>query len=399
MSKEILDAIENVKSVQVATQTAAENAATQIEEVKSATDAVKAENVQLKTELDTIKESQENMEAKMNRPNISAAQDEQKDVSAKAFKSWFVKGGDVAHGSEDKLKAYSTSTGAAGGDAVVDLLDTNLIRLLEDQVVMRSLCNQVRSSNPNYSRNVKIGADGAQWIAEGANVAESDTGTVKRVTFKSGKVASYPMATNEAINDISFNVEVEILADMVTDFAIAENVAFMTGDGVEKPTGLLTAPLATTTDATRAFGTFQKVEHSLTGSDTLIDTILKADAELKQGYGRVLMMNAKTKTEISSLKDSAGNYLFNSLAEDGFAGTVAGIPVVINPLMADVAAGNDSIILGDFNKAYTILDVDGSTDVLRDPYTKPGSVKFYADRRVGGGITDTQALKFISIVA
>lgn len=396
MSKEILDAIENVKSVQVATQTAAEKAATEITEVKSATDAVKAENEQLKEELNSLKEVTESMEAKLNRPSFGGAKEQEEKNALKAAAEWF-KSGEVNGVQEQSFeKAFNTTSGATGGDVVPDIFNRNLMTLLRDNVVMRSLCNVVQTANPNYIQPVALAGTAASWGAEGGAVNETATDSFAQLTFKSGKVHVNPRVTTESIHDIFFNVEPYVTSQIVDAFARAEDSAFLTGDGVNKPQGLLTATLDSASDLTRAFGTFQKLEDTTANvQNNIIDMIMDAQAEMKAGYSKVLMMNAKTLVSMKKLKDSQGRYLVDTIPQDGYAARIAGIPVVINPLMPDVADGNTPVILGDFAKGYTILDIQNAS-ITRNPYSNPGFVSFYAEKRVGGGFTDSQALKFIT---
>ena len=56
------------------------------------------------------------------------------------------------------------------------------------------------------------------------------------------------------------------------------------------------------------------------------------------------------------------------------------------------AANTVGMLFGNFGEAYTIVDRIGM-QVIRDPYTTPGNVKFYTAKRVGGALTNTEAIK------
>jgi HK97 family phage major capsid protein len=64
--------------------------------------------------------------------------------------------------------------------------------------------------------------------------------------------------------------------------------------------------------------------------------------------------------------------------------------------MPEVAADANAIAFGDFRRAYTIVDRIG-TRVLRDPYTNKPNVGFYTTKRVGGMLTDSQAVKVLTL--
>lgn len=64
--------------------------------------------------------------------------------------------------------------------------------------------------------------------------------------------------------------------------------------------------------------------------------------------------------------------------------------------MDAVGSGKFPIALGDFSRAYLIVDRIGIR-VLRDPYTSKGNVLFYTTKRVGGGMVNFEAMKLLKI--
>jgi len=56
------------------------------------------------------------------------------------------------------------------------------------------------------------------------------------------------------------------------------------------------------------------------------------------------------------------------------------------------------VTFGNFQRGYTIVDRIG-TRVLRDPYTNKPYVGFYTTKRVGGMLTDSQAIKVLTLSA
>jgi HK97 family phage major capsid protein len=78
--------------------------------------------------------------------------------------------------------------------------------------------------------------------------------------------------------------------------------------------------------------------------------------------------------------------------------TLLGYAVVENEDMADVAANAFPIAFGDFRAGYTIVDLVGLR-VTMDEVTSPGQVKWIFRKRVGGKVTDNQAVKVLKIAA
>ena len=61
------------------------------------------------------------------------------------------------------------------------------------------------------------------------------------------------------------------------------------------------------------------------------------------------------------------------------------------------AASSLSVAVGDFKRAYTIVDRVGIR-TLRDPFTAKPFVRFYTTRRVGGKVVNTDAIKLLKLI-
>jgi len=66
--------------------------------------------------------------------------------------------------------------------------------------------------------------------------------------------------------------------------------------------------------------------------------------------------------------------------------------------MPAIAANSLSLAFGNFKEAYTIVDRQGIR-VLRDPFTAKPYIVFYATKRVGGGVLNFEAIKFLKFAA
>lgn len=73
-----------------------------------------------------------------------------------------------------------------------------------------------------------------------------------------------------------------------------------------------------------------------------------------------------------------------------------GYPVLICEDMPDIAANAYAIAFGDFNAGYTIAERP-DLRILRDPFSAKPNVLFYANKRVGGDVTDFAAIKLLKI--
>ena len=121
---------------------------------------------------------------------------------------------------------------------------------------------------------------------------------------------------------------------------------------------------------------------------------------LKAGYRQnaSFVMNRRTQGAVRKLKDADGNYLWQPPVAAGSRASLMGFAMVEAEDMPDMAAGSKAICFGDFARFYLVVDRQG-VRVLRDPYSAKPYVLFYTTKRVGGGIQDFDAAKFLDFSA
>ncbi len=346
------------------------------------------------SELDELKSALEKELADAKRPGASGS----KSVSEhkNAFMQFVRKGKDDGL-AELQQKALQTTVEADGGYAVPEELDRSIIELLRDESPMRSVCNQITVSTPDYKRLVNLGGAGSGWVGETAARPATGTPTLAQISAFMGEIYANPQATQTSLDDMFFDAEGWLSAEVAREFAEQEGLAFLTGDGVNKPKGLLAYAMSTDSDAVRAFGTLQKV-HSGVAGDFTADDLIKLVYTLRKGFraGASWMMPNTTVFKIRTMKDSEGNYLWRPGLEAGQPSLILGYGITENEDMPEVAADANAIAFGDFRRAYTIVDRIG-TRVLRDPYTNKPNVGFYTTKRVGGMLVDSQAVKLLTL--
>lgn len=205
-----------------------------------------------------------------------------------------------------------------------------------------------------------------------------------------------PAATSSLLEDAAVDIDTWITSEIEAAFAEQEGSAFVNGDGVNKPSGFLSAP--TVDDGSWSWGNLGYVATGVDGafatdpSDGLIDTIYS----LKAGYRQnaKFVMNRKTQSTIRKFKDADGNYMWQPPAAAGQQAMLQGFAVIEAEDMPDIASNSTSIAFGDFERGYLIVDRAG-VSVLRDPYSAKPYVLFYTTKRVGGGIQNFEAIKLM----
>jgi HK97 family phage major capsid protein len=186
--------------------------------------------------------------------------------------------------------------------------------------------------------------------------------------------------------------------------AQGEGLAFVSGNGTNRPTGFLAGPTpVTTADASRAFGTLQYIASGQaaalpTSPDIFYDLVYSLRARYRANARFVtskLVLSALRKYREGS---GTGQYLWQPSLSMGQAETFLGYPITEAEDMPAVAANVFPIAFGDFREGYLIADRVGMR-MTRDEITLPGFVQFYIRRRVGGRIRNSQAIKLLRISA
>ncbi|EMP0916505.1 phage major capsid protein [Pseudomonas aeruginosa] len=347
-------------------------------------------------QLDDMKSALEKELAGMKRPDGTGTKAASEHKAA--FMQFVRKGIDTGLG-ELQAKALQIGVDADGGYAVPEELDRNIIELLRDESPMRQVCNQIFVGTPDYKRLANLGGAGSGWVGETAPRPETSTPTLAQISAVMGELYANPQATQTSLDDMFFDVEGWLNSEVGREFSEKEGAAFLLGDGVNKPKGLLAYPFAVAGDKTRPYGTLQRLVSGNAGAfsgDNLIDLV----QAVKAGYRRAgtWMMNNLTVAYVRKLKDSEGNYLWRPGLEVGQPSSLLGYGITENEDMPDIAADANALAFGDFKRAYTIVDRIG-TRVLRDPYTNKPYVGFYTTKRVGGMLVDSQAVKVLTLSA
>lgn len=285
-----------------------------------------------------------------------------------------------------------TGVDALGGYAVPFALDRKILTKVRDLNVMRRLCSSQSVSTPETYWNVDLGGTDAGWVGELTPRPNTNVPQLARAGITWGEIYANPKASYRLLDDALFNVESWYSQKVAETFADYEEEAFLTGDGTNKPKGLLAYDFASTTDATRDFGTFEKITSATLTADTIIDLYYSL-RQVYRGNNTAWLMNPSTIQALRKLKDGNQNYIWIDNIANGMVGTLLGRPVYESRFMPDFStAGNKAILFGDFKKAYTIFDLHGLR-IVRDVYTDKTSVQFYTSKRVGNMVQDSCAVK------
>jgi len=296
-------------------------------------------------------------------------------------------------------KALSVGQDSAGGYFVYSDMSGRIVQRIFETSPMRAYASvQVISTDAleGYYDNDETGFG---WVGELEARPVSTTPAVGKWRIPVHEMYAMPDATQQLLDDSIVPLETWLDGKIADRFARAENNAFVSGNGVDKPRGFLT--LANSTDLTLGVEQVKTTVNggfaaAPSGGDVLIDALYSLKAQYRANA--TWFMNRATTRLVRKLKDSDGAYLWSPGIAAGQPATVLGYPVAAFEDMPDPATGSLSIAVGDMRQAYQIVDRQGIR-MLRDPYTAKPKILFYATKRTGGTVVNGEALKLIQFAS
>lgn len=360
--------------------------------------------------VDGLLDRVETLEAGRSGPGALAG-DSRSSEHMKLFLKWIRKPGDSAVKLELERcqadmehKDVLIGTGAAGGFAVPEEISREIGRLELKLSPVRRLVKVVQVGSNDYKELVSKRGTTSGWVGETGSRTATLTPQLRERAPTFGELYAYPQASEWSLDDIFFNVAQWLAEEVAQEFAQEEGLAVISGNGTNRPTGMLnTTPVSTADFASpeRSANAYQLVTSDLTPggvgivSDALIDLVYTLNSAYRANATWV--MNSTTAAALRKLKDSQSRFLWADGLETGQPNRLLGYPVETWEDMPAIGANNFPVAFGDFRRGYVLAERVGIR-ILEDPYTNPGYRRFYVRRRVGGHVLDNHAIKFLQTV-
>lgn len=317
---------------------------------------------------------------------------------------------DVLRGQASSLPSagLTSSDDPAGGYGVVPLLDELITSTVRRQNALRSHAAVITlpMGVGSYQKVLSKRGAGAGWAAQLDTRSETTNPEFGRAEVTPREAYAKLQASQWLLDDNGVGLEQWLAEDVASAISELEGEAFINGTGGKQPRGLMTYNTsAELDDSTRPFGTIAYVPTGASGAfletsasperspaDVLIDLTLALNASYRANA--IWLMSSSTAGIARKWKDQDGRYIWQDSLQAGEPAMLLGYPVEIDESMPSVAADSMSIAFGDFNRAYVIVDRPGIR-LVSDPFTTPGMINSYWFRRVGGGLLDSRAVKFL----
>ena len=377
-------------------------------------DIIKAEKARKEVERKEklMQERIEMLEAANDRPGKTLEEKAKDDYKEKFFKAFRTKFTDneamhemqKAHRKVQETKTVQIGSDALGGHGVPEEVSREIQDLMLKSSDILQVLNMKTVGTSDYKELISLNYTTSAWAAELGSRSQQTDPNLRQIAPTMGELYTYLFASNEAIEDVFFDVENWFITTAAESAAKALDAAVWSGNGTSKPTGLInSAPTAVGdhNSPMRAAAVYEYVPTDSAspqafGADDVIDLVYA----LNRSYRRDAQFgcNQVTQGAVRKLKDSNGGYYWQPSFQMGQPDRLMGYPVFTYEDMGTHTTA-DAIYLGfgDWNKAYTLINRRGLALTKDDNITTPGTVKFYLRQRFGGIVANNDALKFLKL--
>lgn len=282
----------------------------------------------------------------------------------------------------EKSDALPYDMDPANGYLLREEMEEKLVNTLCANNVLRSLCTGIKTSYNAYLPIVSSHGK-AEWVPDGAAVPLVRD-TFDRAVLDSNTLAATIRVTKELLKDSAIDIE-QYLADTFADrLADSEEAAFIAGDGMDKPKGLIHQV---------------KIGCETTAAGTVsLDDVLNLIFSVPEKYRRrgVLLMNDATLLNLYLQCAEQSSNLWFGKNRDG-QDTFFGVRIACCGSMSDVASGQVPVLFGDFCQVYINDCGKRSIKRLNELYAASDHVGFMLSQRSGIKLTVPEAVKGLKV--
>src|SRR5258707_606896 len=344
-----------------------------------------------------------------------------KPPATKAIEKWFRKGGDITalttdersyidfnHMDMDLYTPEQKVMVSAAADLGGFFAGTDLSDKFIQKLFLISPLRAYADTQTIGGEKLLIPSEGATdtnifWSDEQTGFQASPDPNLGMIEIFARELNGYIKISKQNLEDSVFDVESYILKRLTRQFAQKEGTAFISGNGVARPEGILTVAAIT---SPVAGGMNQFVGTDTTNHKLLPSDLISLMHVGKSGYratGTWLMSNS-TIGICRLFADTTTRPIWTMFG-DVFSETLFGRPIAEMPDMPNQAgtfpaftAGQFPVIFGDIGQGYQIVDRAGLTfQTLKELFAIQNQVAFLARQRVGGKVVLPEAISVLKM--
>lgn len=271
-----------------------------------------------------------------------------------AFRSYLVGGSAGAGEGADELRALSAGVNTEGGYIVTpEQFIASLIKAIDDEIAIRRLATVIPMTMSASIGIPTLDSDPADpdWTTELSTGSEDSTMAFGKRVMQPHPMAKRIKVSQKLLATAALPAEALVRARLAYKFGIAQERAYLTGNGDKRPLGIFTASNA-------GIPTSRDVSAANTTTAPTGDGLINAKYSLKGGYwsNATWFFHRDVVKEIAKLKDDNGQYLWRESIRDGEPDRLLGRPVEMSEYAPNTMTTGQYVgIVGDFSH-YWILD-------------------------------------------
>jgi HK97 family phage major capsid protein len=371
---------------------------------------------ELEQKIDRISERMDETETRMNRRGQVLAEPEIQATKNQEYHDSFVKflrNGTlpIEYRVTDNYNE-DTPPGTQGGYLVIPEWASNIYKRVHELTPMRQVAEVINVSSNLFQIPAESEQDYvATWVGEQQARPVTDSPELRMVNIAIKEMYAQPRATQNILEDNAYNLERWVTESLATRFAQRQGEAFISGDGVLAPFGVLNPggggfanPLFQAVPTQNVWP--PAPDAPVPSTNDLIDL----QFYIKQEYSNNAswFMHRSFIAQIRKLRGDDGVLIWQPGIQAGDPNLILGRPYYESPDMVSPAVINGAIAngenvdgapfiaYGDWRRAYTIADRIGLY-TRRDDLTDKPYVLFYTRMRVGANVKDYNAYATLTI--
>ncbi len=300
----------------------------------------------------------------------------------------------------DEVKTLSVGSDPDGGYFVTPDTGGRIVKKVYETSPIRQIAAVQEISTDALEGIEDLGEAGAGYAGEQAQGSDTTTPQVGKWRIPVFWIDTEPKTTQQLLDDAAVNVEEWLSNKVANKLGRFESNEFVNGSA-DKIRGFCSYTTAADDGSGVTWGT---IGHVVTGAnggfvaaasfpqDKLFDLVGCVKDEYLSGARFVTRRSVITL--LRKLKATTGEMLWQPSLVLGVPEMFLGYPITRAEDMPALATGSLSLAFGNFAEAYQVVDRQGIR-VLRDNLTSKPFVKFYTTKRVGGGVVNFEAIKFL----
>lgn len=270
---------------------------------------------------------------------------------------------------DSEIRALQADSDTAGGFTVAPQQFVNqLIKDIDNQVFIRQRATKFRLTTAASMGAPTLANDpaDADWTTELATGNEDGTMSFGKRELNPHPLAKRLKVSNKLLAISAMSPDALVRSRLAYKFAVTQEKAAMTGNGVNQYLGLFTA-------SANGIPTSRDVSTGNTTTSLTFDGLIEAKFSLKGAYWNRAdwIFHRDALKQITKLKNGEGDYIWRESVRDGEPDRLLGRPIMMSEYAPNTfTTGLYVGMLGDYSNYWIADALDFQVQVLKELYAE-----------------------------